>query len=295
VVDYLHEKGLSPKTIGIAGLTSGLLGHVRETEGEVNWQSVEIIKQAFPESRVVSATDVLGEVRYQKSDAEIEFIRKGVGVSQQCIATVQQHARAGVPERHVYGEMMRTNAVAGGSFTPMFGWISGPLGNTFHRVEQPTFRTLQLGDVLSMEIEGRWGGYIAQLDRTFSIGPAHQDLKDGLKQTWESFDRAFEALRPGASVAQVFDAAHLIGLNGRCETRLLMHGRGTGDDGPLITTAVTDAHRTLEIKEGCCFVVKPNTSMDGKPDYGSWGEVVVVRKDGAERLGTLPQELYELL
>jgi hypothetical protein len=69
--------------------------------------------------------------------------------------------------------MVRANARAGGSLMPMFGWISGPLGNTYHRVEQPSFRTLNAGDVLAIEIEGRWGGYVAQLDQTFSIGPAH--------------------------------------------------------------------------------------------------------------------------
>ncbi len=294
VAARLRELGFERGTIGVAGLTSSLLGHVRETEGEVNWQSVEIVKSAFPNARVVTATDVLGEARYQKSEEEIDFIRKGAAVAERTIEAVIQHARAGVRERHVFAQMMFANADAGGSFQPMFGWISGPLGRTYHRVEQPTFRTLQTGDVLSMEVEGRWGGYIAQLDQTFSIGPAHQDLKDGLQLTWESFNRAFEALRPGVTVGEVWEAAHLTGINGRAETRLLMHGRGLGDDGPLVTSLVTPEMRSLEIKEGCSFILKPNTGVDGRPDYGSWGESVVVRKHGAERLGTRPQHLFEL-
>ena len=163
-------------TIGIAGLTSSLLGHVRETEGEVNWQSVEIIKRELPNAKIVTATDLLGEARYVKSDEEIDFLRKGTQIAEVTLDAVVKYARAGVRERHVFAQMLFANADAGGSFQPMFGWISGPLGDTYHRVEQPSFRNLQTGDILSMEIEGRWGGYVAQIDQTFAIGPAHPDL-----------------------------------------------------------------------------------------------------------------------
>ena len=89
--------------------------------------------------------------------------------------------------------------------------------------------------MLLIEIEGRWGGYVAQIDETFSIGPAHQDLKDGMELAWESFNRVFEAMRPGVTVGELTQAGDLTAMNGRGKARLLMHGRGTGDDGPLLT------------------------------------------------------------
>jgi Xaa-Pro dipeptidase len=259
-----------------------------------NWQSVEIIKRDLPQARIVTATDLLGEVRYQKSDEEIEFLRKGTAVAERTSQVVREQARAGVPERHVFAHMMFANADAGGSFSPMFGWICGPFGNAYHRVEQPSFRKLAAGDVLSIEIEGRWGGYIAQIDETYSIGPAHQDLKDGMRLAWESFDRVLAALKPGMTVRELLAAGAVSGLNGRCQATLLMHGRGTGDDGPLVAGQLAPGIHDVELLEGCCMVVKPNVIVDGKPAYGHWGEVVVVRKNGAERLGTRPQELYEL-
>jgi Xaa-Pro aminopeptidase len=282
-------------TIGIAGLTSSLLGHVRETEGEVNWQSVEIIKRELPNARIVSGTDLLGEARFIKSDEEIDFLRKATEIAEATVAAVVESARAGVRERHVFARMLFANADAGGSFQPMFGWISGPLGNTYHRVEQPSFRNLVRGDVLSIEIEGRWGGYVAQIDQTFSIGPAPADLQEGMKLTLESFNRVFAALKPGVTVGELIDRGKVAGMNGRGEANLTMHGRGTGDDGPLVTTRITPEMRALEIPEGSCFIVKPSAAVDGKPDYGHWGDVVVVRKSGAERLGTRPQQLHELV
>ncbi len=296
VANRLKEMGFNERgTIGIAGLTSTLLAHVRETEGEVNWQSVEIIKKEFPNARIVSGTPVVGEARYQKSEEEIDFIRRGAVVAEKTIQAVVEHARPGVAERHVFAWMNFANADAGGSFTPMFGWISGPLGNTYHRVEQPSFRKFQSGDVLSIEIEGRWGGYIAQLDETFSLGPAHQDLKDGIKLAWESYDRVFEAMKPGVTVGELLDAGKVTGMNGRGDAGLTMHGRGLGDDGPLVTARITRELRAVEIKEGCSMIIKPSARVDGKVDYGHWGEAVVLRKNGAERLGTRKRELHELI
>jgi Xaa-Pro aminopeptidase len=294
VVERLKEMGFERGTIGIPSLSGSLLAHIRQAEGEANWQSVEIIKQAFPNARVVSACDVLGEARYVKSEEEIEFIRKGTEVAEATMRAAIDSARAGVSERHVFGRMMFANADAGGSFPPMLGWISGPFGNTYHRLEQPSFRKLQLGDVMLLEMEGRWGGYAAQIDDTFSIGPAHQDLKDGMKLSFESFNRVFEAMRPGVTVGELIKAGDVSGMNGRGTASLTMHGRGTGDDGPLVTGNRSPELLALQLLEGCSMVIKPSARVDGKPDHGRWGETVVIRKNGAERLGTRPQELWEL-
>ena len=237
----------------------------------------------------------MGEARYQKSEEELDFLRKGAQVSEKVIDAIKAHARAGVAEREVFGWMMYTTAVVGGSFAPMVGWSSGPLGDTYHRLELPSLRKFQTGDVLSVEIEGRWGGYIAQLDQTFSIGPAHQDLKDGMDLAWESFDKVMDVLKPGVTVGEVLDAGTITGMGGRGEARPIMHGRGTGDDGPLVTTRITPELRAIELKENTSFILKPSATVDGKADYGRWGESIVIRKNGAERLGTRPRELPELI
>jgi hypothetical protein len=63
----------------------------------------------------------------------------------------------------------------------------------------------------------------------------------------------------------------------------------------LLTSRITPDMRAAELKENSVFIVKPSARVDGKPDYGHWGEVLVVRSGGAERLGARPQQLYELI
>jgi Xaa-Pro dipeptidase len=282
-------------TIGIAGMTSDFYSHVRADEGEVNWQSVEIIKAGLPNAKVVSATPVIGKARYHKSEEEIDFIRKGVEIAETTMRAVIDYARDGVAEREVFARMLYANAAAGGSFQPMFGWISGPFGNTYHRVEQPSFRNFQRGDALHIEIEGRWGGYIAQIDQCFSIGPANQDYKDGVKLAFEAFDRVLDKMKPGVTVGELLEAANITGMNGRGSSSLTMHGRGTGDDGPGTFLAKTPELLNGTIDENCVMIVKPSMRIEGSESYYGWGDSVVVRKSGAERLGTRPQKLYELL
>jgi Xaa-Pro aminopeptidase len=285
-----YERG----AIAIAAMTSSFYAHVRADEGEVNWQSVEIIKKELPNATVVSATPILGEARYHKSEEEIEFLRKGTQVAETTMKAVIDYAHAGVPEREVFARMLYAYTSAGGSLQPMFGWISGPFGKTYHRVEQPAFRNLQFGDAIHIEIEGRWGGYVAQIDQTFSIGPASQEYKDVAKLAWEAFDRVVDKLKAGVTVGELVDAGRVTGMNGRGKANLTMHGRGTGDDGPGLFGTPPPAIRDFVIDENTVFVVKPSAQLEGSPSYYGWGDVVAVRKNGAERLGTRPQVLYEL-
>src|SRR5439155_20183515 len=213
-----------------------------------------MLKREFPQANFVSATPILGPARWRKSEEEIAFLRQGTEVAEKTMQAVVEDARAGVPEREIFAEMLFANADADGSFQPMIGWVSGPLGNPYPRLEQPTLRSLAAGDVLALEIEGRYGGYVAQIDQTFSVGPAPADLQAGFKLTCESFDRAFAALRPGITVGELADAANVTGLGGRARARLTMHGRGTGDDGPPWYGAPPPEVRDMLIEEGCCLI-----------------------------------------
>jgi Xaa-Pro aminopeptidase len=284
-----YQKG----TIAITGLDSSVLAHIRSAEGEVNWQSVDILKRSFPQARFVSATGVLGEARWQKSAEEIEFIRKGTEVAEVTLRAAQESAREGVSERHVFAKMMYANADAGGSFTPMFGWATGPIGRPYHRLEQPSFRNFQRGDVFNIEIEGRWGGYISQIDQTLIIGPASQDLRDAFKMSLEAFERVREKMKPGVTMRELIAAGTLKGMNGRAHTGLGMHGRGTGDDGPLLVADRPEPDEVLDlpVAEGCSFVIKPSTIVDGSADFCKWGDAVAVTATGTHRLGTRTPEL----
>ena len=95
IVNWVREHPrYERRTIAIAALDSNFYAHVRALEGEANWQSVDIIREALPNARIISATPILGGARWQKSEEEIEFIRRGAEVAEKTLQAVVQHARA---------------------------------------------------------------------------------------------------------------------------------------------------------------------------------------------------------
>jgi Xaa-Pro dipeptidase len=294
---WMRERGGYEKArVAIAGLTATDLVHVRAREGEVNHASVEMLKAALPKAEFISASPILGTARYVKSDEEIAFLRKGTWVAEQMLAALVATARPGVREALAFAKMMYGSAEAGGTFTPMIGWVSGPRTAPYHRLEQPSTRTFDDGDMLSMEIEGRWGGHIAQIDQTVSLGKAHRETLDAHNRAIEAYERVMAMLKPGVTVGELITAARGEKSNSTVWTGLGAHGRGTGDDGPLIVTdrKYPDSFLDRVIEAGCSFAIKPYT-FDGTRELARWGETIAVTPTGAERLGTRPPTLPELI
>ena len=91
--------------------------------------------------------------------------------------------------------------------------------------------------------------------------------------------------------ASLIDAGHA-GSSGRIGRALTVHGRGLGDDGPLITNQSKPDVVDTEIPPNTVFVVKPSTTYNGLSNVGHVGDTVVVTATGCERLGTRPIDHY---
>jgi Xaa-Pro aminopeptidase len=296
LVERLRESRFWRGTIGIAGFEGGIYAHCREAEGEANWGSVEMLRRAFPEATFVSATDLIGEARFAKSEEELDFLRNGAALCDRIHDTIARVARPGVAERHVFAHMMYTSATYGGTFTPMFGWASGRRGDMWHRVEQPVFRDLESDDILLIEIDGRYGGYIAQIDSQFTMGKAHPETKAAFSLAVDAFDRVVELMRPGVTVRELVEAARIEGMGGRGVTSLTMHGRGTGDDGPpLFPSAPQPGILDLVLEENAVMVVKPSTTIGDDRSASRFGDNVVVTPNGGVRLSTRVPQVVECL
>jgi Xaa-Pro aminopeptidase len=71
-----------------------------------------------------------------------------------------------------------------------------------------------------------------------------------------------------------------------------MHGRGAGDDGPIITPhARSPKQLGVAMRENMVFICKPSAvSADGEYTC-QWGDTVVVTKNGGRRFGKRPHDL----
>jgi hypothetical protein len=71
-----------------------------------------------------------------------------------------------------------------------------------------------------------------------------------------------------------------------------MHGRGAGDDGPIITSnARSPRQLAVELRENMVFICKPSAITTDGSSISTWGDTVVVTPRGGRRLGKRPHDL----
>jgi Xaa-Pro aminopeptidase len=103
-------------------------------------------------------------------------------------------------------------------------------------------------------------------------------------------------MRPGATFGDLAAAARQVGRRHADATgALIMHGRGLGDDGPLILANLQPPDLPIyqrPLEANTVFVVKPYVSYRGQPDVGHVADTVLVTESGAQRLGTRPIDHY---
>jgi Xaa-Pro aminopeptidase len=159
---------------------------------------------------------------------------------------------------------------------------------------------LEPGDLIINELEACWIGYQAQCVQPVFVekaNPVHEEL---IKVQKEIFDEVLAAVRPGTNLGELSEltqqvvkrAAPAKGPAAKATAKLTMHGKGAGDDGPIITGQARDPKQlAYTLKENMTFVFKPSAATADGSSLCTWGDTVVVTTDGSRRLGTRPHGL----
>lgn len=289
VIARLKELRLDHGRVGVIGLK----GLIRAPEGVVPWLMFERVKEAFPRVEFVSATEIVLETRAVKSTEEVGFIREAERLAESAVASMLQIAREGVAENVLYAEMVKTMIAEGGELPTMIYWGAGAKPVSAHLV--PSRRKLRSGDILSNEIEAKFGGYVAQVAAPAVVGPI-PDAHRALFETARSiFEKLCDAIRPGTRLAELGRAYQaMVQEAGYKPMSWPFHGRGLGDDLPVMPSA--DAGSGAAFAEGHVMILKPGVVPPGEPeDAGERaGDTVLVTKDGCRRLGRRPLRLTEI-
>ncbi len=296
IVERLKELKMDRGRIGIAGL--GEVEGTRTPEGTILYGTWKQIREAFPQAELVDATDILAEVRYVKSPEEIEVLTKSMEIIELAYEAEIKAARPGVKDWEVWAAAQSALMMNGSEMPVHCNWVSGK--NPLRTLTRPSMRLLERGDLIINEIESSWIGYRSQGVQPVFVevaDPVHQEL---IKVQREIFNRVFESLKPGVTVGELAEltrragaeAAPRSGPAAGAKGDLNMHGRGAGDDGPIITShARSPKQLGVALRENMVFICKPSAiAADGK-SICTWGDTVVVTPRGGRRLGKRPHDL----
>ena len=296
IVERLRELRVDTGRIGITGL--GETQGTRTPEGTILYGTWKTIREAFPRAELVDATAILTDVRYIKSAEEIDALTKSMEIIELAYEAEIEAARPGVKDWEVWaatlGALMRN-----GSEMPVHcNWVSGR--NPVRTLTRPSMRILERGDLIINEVEASWIGYRSQGVQPVFVeiaDPVHLEL---IKVQREIFNELMEALKPGITVGELARltqesaqrAAPAAGPAAGAQSKLTMHGRGAGDDGPIITGTARDPDQLkVALRENMVFICKPSAvAADGK-SLSTWGDTVVVTPNGGRRLGKRKHDL----
>ena len=283
-IERINELGLQKGTIGI----SGLAGLFRAPEGIIPYSSVKAIQDAFPQAKIINATEMMQEIRAVKSAEEVSMLERSAAIVEKTIEAMVENANPGVSEKELYGAMVHTMLANGGELPTLFFLSAGPgLSNSSF---VPTDYRIQKGDRIIDEIEAKYGGYAAQAVCPVVIGTPDDEYQRMIDISRACFDAILGAMKPGVTFSALFDVYKRTVEEqgkGKCLwNHPMMHARGLGDDGPaLLGDKDLERFSKIELQTGMTFILKPQVRLAQGKGRASLGDTVTVTETGARRLG----------
>jgi len=254
---------------------------------------------------VAPLADVIERMMARKSAAELELIRESGRWCAHAHRLLQEYSGPGATEAEAslrashettlamlatlgprYGGGLSSSSGAAAGYRGQIGRRSSWAHAVAHNIE------FQPGDVLVSETSAPIWGYNAELERAMIIGPPTDEMRRLFDHTVAAQRVAFDAIRPGATCADV-DGAVMRYLE---DNELLAYwrqhtGHGIGlrnHEAPFLDVG---DHTPLE--PGMVFTVEPGL-YDGSIGGFRHSDTVAVIEDGVEILTSYPSDIESL-
>src|SRR5713226_42507 len=280
IVERLKELKIERGRIGITGL--GEVEGTRTPEGTILHGTWKQIREAFPHAELIDATPILTEVRYTKSAEEIAALTKSMEIVELGYQAEIAAARPGVKDWDVWAATQYALMRNGSEMPVHCNWVSGK--NSKRTLTRPSMRLLERGDLIINEVEASWIGYRSQGVQPVFVAVINPVQAELIKVQRRIFNRVLERLKPGVTVKELaeltlktgVDAAPKSGPAAGARADLNMHGRGAGDDGPIITAhAKSPRQLGVTLQENMVFIYKPSAITADGNSISTWGDTVV--------------------
>ncbi|MFQ5683564.1 MAG: M24 family metallopeptidase [Candidatus Binatia bacterium] len=278
VAELIQERRLGDKRIGLVG--------------SIPYRQYLKIQERSPQAKLVDLNSRFRMLRTIKSEDEIERIRIASKLTDQSIQALANGLKEGMHENEI-ATLLEPVYLKAGGYAGIHFMTSMPMRSPNFPVpaQFQSNRSLQHGDCLITEISGAYWGYSGQIHRTFSLGegptPEWRDLHAA---GVEAFEIITNLIKDGTSTREVEEAAEVIHERGYTIYDDLLHGANQYP--PIIQTRTTRRHKNSEVifRENMVVTVQPNVMTKDEKMGLQFGETLVIRENGCERLNAFPRE-----
>lgn len=263
------------------------------TVGSFPHEVMDELRSRLPRARIVSCGEWFGQLRRARSEEELGWIRRGAALTDLAMRAMVDAIRPGVSERDVKAATVRAVMEAGGALC--FQWIgSTPMSRPrmVYPSQEPSNRRLERGDLVVTEIAAGYEWMSGQINRCVAVDRDPPEEYAKLHAlTVRLCHELCAALRPGALPEDVARVAEpLLGIGYRLD--FLAIGRPTGaSTPPVLPVTPRTPFFQRPFVENETVMLLPMPYRPGGPGLFV-GDLVVVAKDGAERLQKYPLDEF---
>ena len=203
VFDWRDQTGYQDAFEALAGHMP--LGNVA-AEGQIMRLFVHhALAAANPGIRIVDGERQISGLRICKTPDEIEILEKAIRISEAALSDVLAKVRVGMSEKDV--EMMLTQALfTHGADRTRSTRLWSPRDNSAHAHGLARADYKIRGDALMFDFGAAWGGFCADITRTFFVGEASQEARDVYATVLAANPKARDITRPGITAHELDDA-----------------------------------------------------------------------------------------
>jgi len=232
-------------------------------------------------------------LRRVKSQEEIDWLRIGAWLSDRGMAVLRDGLAVDLDERALGDLIERAYMREGGTNVIHFiGATSMHDPQLGVPAQFPSTRRVANGDIVFAEISAAFWDHSGQVLRSFAVGEEPPPLYRALHAAADAaFDAVAAVLKPGATPAQVVEAAGVIEDAGFTIIDDLLHGYGGGYFPPILGSKSRPAGPipAEPFEAGMTVVVQPNVvTRDGTAGVQT-GELLLITNSGVERLHSFPR------
>ena len=185
----------------------GVADGIVALDPHMEYRFVRKLEAALPNAQLTDAGDLLFRARTHKSAAEIALIEEGLQIAELAIEAGIEAVEVGARECEVSGTIMDAMISAGAAGAYALPSIVSSGVRWSRCQEYPSQKRIRRGEFVQLDQGPMWKGYYSELARMAFPGTPSDEQRSMYQATFQAHEAAIDAIEPGATGNDVYDAA----------------------------------------------------------------------------------------
>ena len=186
--------------------------------GVFDWQNLPTsiyltLKKTFPEADILDATNIIGNLRMIKSESEIRCLERAAEITSEGATAASEAIAVGITELELatVADIAMKKAGADPSELASYPVIGSGL-RTVLNVPLPTEKKIEDGDLILMDLGGRYDGYCGDITRARICGRPTKEQQDVFDVVYRMNRETIKSIKPGMKCSEVHTFSNNIAI-----------------------------------------------------------------------------------